>query len=879
METAQLEGLLVGQRAHPQRMRKPGLLCSRLRRQLRSVRNSYRRSLADASTGTASEWLRDNYYILHREGRHAADAIAAMRPIPCGRDGMPLLYRLIRDFLVEGRCPVEEEDLDDFLAVLGRHRDLYEQELEALPALLGAAMLDLCVQALEPGRPSEPAAGMMAYAVSGLRALDGVDFRGLIERHSPIERTLAEDPAGAYREMDEDTRALYRDTVARRALREHREEVEVARQVVRQAQMGAIPRLRHVGAYLLAGIDGRISGRGRLLLMLQALLPALLAGGFGACWRSGWAAFLAFWPLWELLRPPLEWLCSRGVPAQPLPRMAMKEGISEEQATVICVTALLPAAGEAGWIERRLEDLYRKNPDGALSFLLLADYKPARYPHMPEDEVLLAAARREIDRLNRRYGDRFMLLVRPRRWCETQRCFCGWERKRGAILELCRIIRGQQEPQGFFRGDLARLRRARYLLALDADTGLLMDGAVELVRTAAHPLNRPVIDREAGRVTAGYGILVPRIATDLRSAGKSWFARVMGGAGGVSSYALMAGNLYQDLYHQGIFTGKGLIDVEAAGQLLEGAFPENRVLSHDVLEGGILRTGYAAATEMTDAVPSSAGPWFERMHRWLRGDWQNLPFLFSPVRGHHPLPGGMVRWFLWDNLRRALTPVMQIAALAALRLLPPAAGAGLAGLVLLGVIGPRLFAMLPLLFANGFFALTRRFYSRVLPQALEGLGQAVFELVLLPKTALVALDAALRSLFRMGITRRHLLEWRTAADSERPERSLGGILQRFGPAELAGFVLFFWVPPGLGRLISLVFLALLPLAVLSARPIPARSETLPAGQREMLLRHAASMWRFLPKPFRPMTTISRPTTSRRHRWRRWRIGPHRPTSA
>lgn len=239
-----------------------------------------------------------------------------------------------------------------------------------------------------------------------------------------------------------------------------------------------------------------------------------------------------------------------------------------------------------------------------------------------------------------------MLAVRGREYSETMGQYTGRERKRGAIAELVRVIRGGENRFLAFEGDLEALRRCRYLLALDADTGLLMDTAARLVGTALHPLNRPVWDEEHHRVAAGYGVLVPRMEPELKSAGRTPFSSAMAGAGGITPYDVPAGELYMDGFASGIFAGKGLLDVRAFHRLLEeDPFPAEQVLSHDVLEGSLLRAGLVSDVAMTDGVPATLPGWLSRLHRWIRGDWQNAPFLFR-----HRLPlRRLDRWKRWTT--------------------------------------------------------------------------------------------------------------------------------------------------------------------------------------------------------------------------------------
>ena len=339
------------------------------------------------------------------------------------------------------------------------------------------------------------------------------------------------------------------------------------------------------------------------------------------------ALTLAFYlPLIELFRPLLQQALLKGVAPVRLPRIELGGVIPEEGRTVIAVSTLLPGAKNASKTAERLFRLYNTNGQGAVQVCMLADLKQADYPTLARDTADIAAMRREIVRLNRKYGDHFVLAVRPRKFSPTMNAYTGYERKRGAITELVRVIKGGAPHFVAFEGSLEKLRRAKYLLALDSDTGMLLDTAAELVGTALHPLVRPQIDSGKNRVVKGYGILIPRIGTDLLSANKTPFSRATAGVGGITPYDTAASDLYMDCFSSAIFTGKGLIDVEAFSILEKLDFPKEQVLSHDILEGCILRTGLVSDIEMTDSTPSAITGWISRLHRWIRGDWQNMPF-------------------------------------------------------------------------------------------------------------------------------------------------------------------------------------------------------------------------------------------------------------
>ena len=822
----------------------------RLRRQLthelQEVRLLYKAALKQGGFSPTGEWLTDNFYLLEREGRLAARELRHIKPLPGDKkEGFCALYRMCEAFTEQEK--LTEDALKQLLSGEAEKRPLESRELDALPVLLRAALYHRAAGIfLTPG-PEEERASRLGEPIGFLRAIEGIDFFHLTEVFSETEQLLREDPAGVYPHMDERSRALYRRVLSREAARKHLTETQAARRVLLRAKAGTDERSRHVGAYILQ--QGRPMHRrrrrGQITLIVQAVLPlvpAILAAWWGRTW---YLLPVLYFPLWEILSPLIRWAAAKGVPPAVIPRMEHSGVIPEEGRTVVVISTLLSSPDRAGSLYGRLEQLYHSNGQGAVTFCVLADLKEAKSPELPQDEAAVLAAMRAIRTLNRKYGERFVLAVRPRRYSRTQRAFSGWERKRGAIAQLCRMIKGGEVEWHAFEGDREFLCRSRYLLALDADTELLMDTASELAACALHPLNRPVIDREAGCVTEGYGILTPRMATTLSSAEQTAFSRLMEGLGGVTVYDTVSGDFYQDLFGRSIFAGKGLIDIEAFDTLLTDVFPEGTVLSHDILEGGVLRAGLVSDVEMADGCPSGVGDWMMRLHRWIRGDWQNIGWIRKgkkTAKGRqNPLPG-LARWQLTDNLRRSMMPVLSLFCLHLSLFHGGVAGVLLSIAGVWSVMAGGLFSALLSLVNGGISMLSRRYYSKAMPQAMQAVLQACMALCMLPRHAQTAFDAAVRALWRLYVSKKGLLSWVTFADT----RCDGpvGLLKNCWYAVLNGAALLVFAQNGLAKLAGLFFLALVPVACFTAKPAPKNRFCLTPSDREKLLSYCAAMWRF-----------------------------------
>ncbi len=819
------------------RRTRPRVLKKQIEKDLHTLRRVYSKALRIHDDTAMGEWLCDNFYLLEREGRGVLSQLKSVPALPLDADGVVRIYALCL-------CAVRENAaLSDQILENHLHRaGLCCAEVEFVPLFLRAALLHTARLGCEEA--GESSGQMLSNAILTLRAMQDWDFDALLESLSPVEQILAQDPAGVYPQMDEATRFRYRRLAAQAARNAGITEQEAAEAALRQAQAGETPEERHVGAWLPSGPSYR--RRGRTALFMEAFFPLAVAACIAVLVRAWYLIPLLYFPVWEILRYPIEAALSHGVAVQTMPRMNLEGTIPEEGATLIAVSTLLPGASQARKMGRHLEQLWRTNGRGSVKICVLADLKGAQSPAMPQDASDLAANRREIEQLNRRHGGGFVLIVRERVYSRTQGEYTGEERKRGAIEALVRYLRGEEISFRTLCGDTENLRNIQYILALDADTVLPLDAASQLVAAALHPLNRPVVDEKKGVVTQGYGILVPRVETELFSAGATGFSRVMADAGGLVAYDTTASERYQDFFGRSIFSGKGLIDVDAFYRVLPGAFEPECVLSHDILEGGFLRAGFVSDVQVADGFPGREGAFLDRMHRWVRGDWQNLPFLFrrkkekGEQRGN-PL-GALARWQLFDNLRRSFTPVVALACLIAALFVPmPARLMLVLGGVLCTAAG-SLYGVWRSVLAGGPGMFSRLYYSRVTPVATGNLLRALVSVLMLAQTAFVCLDAIIRALWRRFVSHKKLLEWVTAAQSDVAQRT-GALVKRYLPSLLTGSLLIL-----LGRgslwLCGFLFLCNFPFAVFSARRGGGKTKELSPEQRDRLTSYAAAAWRY-----------------------------------
>lgn len=645
----------------------------------------------------------------------------------------------------------------------------------------------------------------ISNSIGSLRFLSTMDWRTFVEDMSVVEQRLREDPMAVYPQMDFGTRDAYRHVVEKiaRGSRIAEERVAtIALDLARAATPPDGPRT-HVGYWLVGEglhttVDAvadaaprhrkarRLAHRVPLALYLLpitllAVLATwgLLATGSGEVpiWLAALLGLLVFSELGIVL---VNWTATVLVAPKPLPKLDFSEGIPAACATVVAVPSMLSSTDGIDVLVEALEVRFLANRDPQLRFVLLTDFLDAAEAQLPTDDALLAHAVLRIEGLNQRYaserGDRFYLLHRPRQWNPSEGVWMGHERKRGKLAALNALLRhGDGSAFMCIVGDAEVLRGVRYVITLDSDTQLPRDAARAFVATLAHPLNRPRFDPTLQRVVEGYGILQPSVGTSLGRRRTSRFARMFGSEPGIDPYTRMVSDVYQDLFDEGSFVGKGIYDVDAFEHALEGRLPENRILSHDLLEGCYARAGLVSDVRLYEDYPERYAADAKRRARWIRGDWQLLPWLMPWT----PRPGSgwernrlslLSRGKLLDNLRRSLVPPAALVLLVAGWLYAENPAAWTVWVLALW-FAPPLIGMLRDALSVPDDTPLEAHYIKVGRGTLQSLLRAATQIACLPYEALLAGGAVLRTLWRMAITRRHLLQWNPSSEVE---RRLGG---------------------------------------------------------------------------------------------------------
>lgn len=739
----------------------------------------------------------------------------------------------------------------------------------------------------------------IANSISSLRFIGTLDWRDCVETLSILEATLREDPAGLHGSQDFATRDRYRRIVEEIARGSHsHSEPAVAREAITLAQaaaerLGINDRTAHVGYYLIdlgrpileRAVGFRLAWQIRVSRASQHCNLFLYLGLIFLL--TAWAASLMLFSIDDL--GPQDWrywfflmtgtisasalavslvnlLVTLVLPPRTLPRLDFSHGIPTAHRTIVVVPTLVSKPQEIDHLLEALEIRYLGNRDPNLFFALLTDFRDAPERTQPEDDALLTYARAAVEELNATYRDDrpciFYWLHRPRVWNAYEQVWMGYERKRGKLEQFNALLRGDAKTAfSEIVGDISTLESIKYVITLDTDTQLPRDSARTLIGNLAHTLNRPVYDAKRGRVVVGYAILQPRVSISLTSAHQSRFTKLFAGESGIDPYSREISDVYQDIFGEGSFIGKGIYDVDAFRQAVDGRFPENLILSHDLLESGYARSALVTDVDFIEEHPASYAIEASRQHRWIRGDWQLIGWLLPYVPGPEskgikakwqPNPlSALSIWKIFDNLRRSLVPIALLALLAGGWLFGPEPAwfwiLLVAGVLFLPILLRTTIEFIRkpedrdwLVHAN----LTSKSAGR--PIAL-----ALLSLIMLPYDTLISLGAILSSGLRMLFTRRGLMLWHLPSYERRNKCST-----------LADFTKEMWIGPALAVVLGLAlqssrsaeFLLYVPvllawflspfIAWWISKPLLSPAPALTIDQRVFLHMAARRTWRY-----------------------------------
>jgi hypothetical protein len=786
--------------------------------------------------------LQEQIYLLSGELGQTCTTFSEPHKLPQVRTAhgtiIPRIAALAEDYLAAVGYQFSQESFASYIHAFQQVTVLKMAEIWMLVPVMKLVLME---HIAELGRRLlEDPSGSYAIrdAIRGLQEIKQTSWKVVTEPLILFDRVLRDDPAGAYARMDYETREQYRKQVVRIADRSDCSEMRVASEVLalsREARQhpNQDPRVTlrdsHVGSYLVAegmgvlrqrtGFHPPFTQRLRTFLLqhpdelylpgIAALTFAIVSGVVLLLTPPTTSLWLVLLAILAVLLPGsqsavqiMNYLATLLLPAQTLPKLDFSEGIPNDCVTLVAIPTVLMNEKQVRRLVDDLEVRYLGNQDANIHYALLSDLPDS--PFEPrEDSILVDLAADLVLRLNEKYAGEgmgsFFLFHRHRVYNPRERLWMGWERKRGKLMDLNNLLRDKFDSFPVKVGNLSTLPNIRFVITLDSDTELPRGSAARMAGTLAHPLNQAIIDPDKGIVVAGYGILQPRVGVSVQSSARSRLASIYSGQTGFDIYTHATSDVYQDLYGEGIFVGKGIYEVDTLQRVLARRFPRNALLSHDLVEGAYARAGLVSDIEVIEDYPSHYSAHNRRKHRWMRGDWQIagwlLPLVPEESGRRVPNPLSVVsRWKILDNLRRSLVePATFALFLLGWLCLPGSAGAWTAATVTI--------LFLPALcqFAFEFVRATTLAQSATVRDALNSFLNAsianVLTITFLAHQALLSLDAVVRTMVRRLITRQRLLQWETAAEAELAgdKRTTLDIYLNWTPVLALGVFLLVWL--------------------------------------------------------------------------------------
>ena len=632
----------------------------------------------------------------------------------------------------------------------------------------------------------------MRNCISGIREVEALNWKECFEKLSITHQILKKDPSNIYINMDYASRDYYRHRVEVISKQTRLPEAYIARTAVKCAdESEAKSELKkHVGYYLMDdGVEelknklkskrsGTIDFRsyidkhkvaayiwanvlGTILLTVFMLWIIYVTDSYAKPWKYIVGGISILIPCSEIVNSILNWSINHLINPRFVPKMELSSGIPDYAKTVVVIPTILNSEDRVIELMKNMEVYYLANKEKNIYFAILGDFKDSYVKNDINDEKINRIALKRVKDLNRKYSsngeDIFFFLNRYKQFNKKQNMWIGWERKRGKLMEFNSLIRGDKNTSyNVISGDIEKLKDVKYVITLDVDTKLPRDAAKKLIGAVTHILNKPEIEND--KVVRGYGIMQPRVSISTVSANKTMYSKIFSGETGIDTYSTAVSDVYEDLFAEGIYTGKGIYDIDVFQTMLKDQLPENAILSHDLIEGSYTRTALVTDVELIDGYPAYYNSSSKRLHRWVRGDWQIAAWIFkkSPINA-------LSRWKIADNLRRSLvSPAIVILSILAFTVLPYNPDRWLS-VAFLALICPWLFDVSEVV-ASPIRGLS---LSGKINSSKTVIEQVFLIFAFLPYKAYLMLDAIIRTLYRMLISKKKLLEWQTAADSER----------------------------------------------------------------------------------------------------------------
>ena len=643
---------------------------------------------------------------------------------------------------------------------------------------------------------------LMGNSITSIREIKRINFLELFEKINGVEEILKQDPADVYEKMDYKTKEIYRNKIKELSEKTKISEIYIAKKTLELAQNGRSLKKRHIGYYLIDNGENVLYSKLGLkekrykltpikyityIYLLTFILSVLTFCCMHNKIGTGLSVVIALFaviPISEIVIQIINYILVKTVKPKPIPKLSLSGGIEEKNSTIVVIPTILSSKEKVQELFKKIEVYYWANKDENLYFALLGDCTSSKKEIETFDSEIIEEGIKQSKILNQKYAknqkEKFFFLYRNRTWSKGEKCYLGWERKRGM---LCQFNDFLLTGNNCFRTNTIKEKlNIKYVITLDSDTNLTLGSAKELIGAMAHVLNKPVIDKTRNIVTQGHALIQPRIGIDLISSRKSLFTKIYAGPGGTDFYTNAISDIYQDNFGEGIFTGKGIYDLEVFHNILSNEIPENTVLSHDLLEGSYLRCGLATDILLLDGFPSKLNSYLSRQNRWVRGDWQIASWATKNIKVKNnekkinPL-NSLSKFKILDNLRRSLVSItaltlLIIAAILAFFKMPYgqeiAIGIiALASPTILDIANYIIFKKS----VNSEFISAHKSILKSLSGIKTTIIRGFLEIVFLPIKAYTNLNAIVKTIYRMNFTKQNLLEWTTAEEAEKQSKN------------------------------------------------------------------------------------------------------------
>jgi len=671
--------------------------------------------------------------------------------------------------------------------------DILEQEVNKTGITISEAIkkehVDMAIQKVSMGN-----------SITSLREISRISFLNLFEEINGVEEILKKDPSNVYIKMDYKTKEHYRNSIKILSEKSKVSEIYIAKKVLELAQSSRSDKKRHIGYYLISdGIDilkkeigikvKKKRNKAKLYIYSIFAVTTVLSILFGLYifYKSNLtlaviSGILAYIPISEIYIQILNYIFIKMVKPKVLPKLDFTNGIPKEYGTIVVIPTIIGNSEKVKELFRKLEIYYLANKSENLYFALLGDCTSSNNEIEEFDEEVVSTGIAESERLNKKYGDKkFSFLYRKRTWNTGEHCYLGWERKRGLLCEFNDyLVSGENK---FKENNLDRTLEIKYVITLDADTNLVLETAKQLVGAMAHILNTPVLDKQRNVVIEGHALIQPRVGVELNASRKSIFTKIYAGSGGTDSYANAISDVYQDNFDEGIFTGKGIYDLELFHKILSKEIPENKVLSHDLLEGSYLRCGLASDILLLDGTPFKYSSYMVRGHRWVRGDWQICGWLKSKIKIKdrttkiNPL-NKLAKFKIFDNLRRSLLSIFVILLILSSVINFIITKKFIWSINILALIAYSIPTLLDLVNfvifkknINPEFVSAHKNMVKVISGIQASIYRGILEISFLPYKAYMMLNAIIKTIYRLTISKQNLLEWMTSEEAEKQSKN------------------------------------------------------------------------------------------------------------